>query len=423
MGMEFIKDAVVQVMNRAVAGYLQRNNVIVVAVAGSIGKTSTVNAIRTVLSERYKVHIPTTAYNTNRSVHLELFNLPFATSFTGWIKTVYQVLSMSRGTAPYQVVVVEIGTDHPGELASFAWLKPQIGVLTAIAPEHMENFADIDAVAREEMSMAAYCDKLAFNSNTVPQRYVPDEVNDRVLWYGQGTEVSAGNYRQEGGRVLADFTVMGNELYSVDLQVLGPHSLDALCAAAAVATIRDDVQLAEVEAGISKVRPVKGRMQRLHGIKGSTIIDDSYNSSPDATKAALDVLVDWTAPQRIAVLGSMNEMGDYSQRAHREVGEHCDPSSVDLVVTIGDEANEFLAPAAQSKGCEVQPFKSPYAAGEFVAGKLAEGAVVLFKGSQNGVFAEEAIKAVLADPADQQWLVRQSEYWMRIKRQQFGQDS
>ena len=317
-------------------------------------------------------------------------------------------------------MVVEIGTDHPGELASFAWLKPLIGVLTAIAPEHRENFEDIDAIAKEELSMAGFCDLLAFNSNTVPQQYVSDEINERVLWYGGGTEISATNYRIEQNVVKADFDIKGNEMHDVELQVLGEHSLDALCASAAVATLCDEVLLEQVEAGIRKVRPVKGRMQRLVGVEGTVIIDDSYNASPDAVKAALDVLYGFDVPQRIAVLGSMNEMGDYSERLHREVGGYCDQDKLDLVVTIGRDANEYLAAAAQARGCEVQPFKSPYAAGEYVRGQLKQGAAVLFKGSQNGVFAEEAIKPLLADKADEALLVRQSEYWMGIKRSQFG---
>lgn len=417
--MELIKNMVVRVMNRAVADYLKRNNVKVIAVVGSIGKTSTTHAIRTVLSQRYRVHFPKTTYNTNRSVHLELFDLPFATSVKGWIGQVGKVLSLTQGKAPYEVVVVEVGTDHPGELQSFAWLKPQIGVLTAIAPEHMEHFKTIEAVAKEELSVATFADKLAFNANTVPQKYVKDDISDRVLWYGKGSDTHAEKYRLEHNIVKADFTVAGYPLPNVELQVLGEHSLDALCAAATVATMLEDVTLEQVEAGIRTVKPVKGRMQRLVGVDGSIIIDDSYNSSPQAVKAALDVLGQFDVPQRIAVLGSMNEMGDYSEQAHKEVGEYCDPSFLNLVVTIGKEANEYLAPAAEAQGCTVKQFESPYTAGKFIREAMRPGAAMLFKGSQNGVFAEEAVKSVLADKTDSTLLPRQSDYWMNIKRKQF----
>lgn len=417
--MEKLKSSVVKVMNWAVRRYIDRNGIKVIAVAGSIGKTSTTNAIRTVLSRQFKVHIPKTTYNTNRSVHLELFDLPFATSTAGWAGLVARVLLKSAGKAPYEVLVIEIGTDHPGELQSFVWLKPDIGVLTAIAPEHMEHFKTIEAVAEEELSIADFCKELVFNANTVDRAHAPSALSERAIWYGSGSAYEATKYRMEQNRVLADFSVAGEMLESVELRVLGEHSLDALAAAAAVAS-RCGMKAEDIGHGLQAIAPVKGRMQRLDGVKNTIIIDDSYNASPQACKAALDVLASFVTTQRIAVLGMMNEMGDYSAQAHREVGEYCDPARLDLVVTIGSEANHYLAGAAAAKGCAVKPFDSPYDAGAFVRAQLKPGAVILFKGSQNGVFAEEAIKSVIADPADTVKLTRQSAYWMQQKRLQFG---
>jgi UDP-N-acetylmuramoyl-tripeptide--D-alanyl-D-alanine ligase len=157
----------------------------------------------------------------------------------------------------------------------------------------------------------------------------------------------------------------------------------------------------------------------LPGIKNSTLIDDTYNASPVAAKAALDVLYAGQAPQRIAILGSMNELGGYSPEAHREVGDYCDPSKLNLVVTIGKDANQYLAPAAAVRGCQVATFINPYKAGNYVGEQLQEGAVVLAKGSQNRVFAEEALKVLLANAGDADKLVRQSPYWRSVKAKQF----
>jgi UDP-N-acetylmuramoyl-tripeptide--D-alanyl-D-alanine ligase len=177
---------------------------------------------------------------------------------------------------------------------------------------------------------------------------------------------------------------------------------------------------ADIKIGIKNINPVPGRMQRLKGVNDSVIIDDSYNSSPEAAKLALDSLYQLKAPQKIALLGSMNELGEYSQTAHEEVGSYCDPKQLELVVTLGPEANEFLAKAAEAKGCQVRKFDSPYQAGDFIRQAIKPGAVILIKGSQNQVFAEEAIKVLLADTADQSKLVRQSKDWMDIKRKSFG---
>jgi UDP-N-acetylmuramoyl-tripeptide--D-alanyl-D-alanine ligase len=133
------------------------------------------------------------------------------------------------------------------------------------------------------------------------------------------------------------------------------------------------------------------------------------------------VLYQFEVPQRIAVLGMMNEMGDYSPEAHRQVGAYCDPSKLEVVVTVGADANEYLAAVAEARGCQVERCASPYEAGTYVKSLLKPGAVLLFKGSQNRGFIEEAIKSVLANPTDADHLVRQSDYWMSRKRVQFGE--
>ena len=107
-------------------------------------------------------------------------------------------------------------------------------------------------------------------------------------------------------------------------------------------------------------------MQELNGLNGSTIIDDSYNASPEAVKLALQTLYSMPAGYKIALLGNMNELGKFSEAAHEEVGEMCDPKQSDEVITIGPDANQFLAEAAKKRGCKVQSFNSPYEAGDYL---------------------------------------------------------
>lgn len=107
-------------------------------------------------------------------------------------------------------------------------------------------------------------------------------------------------------------------------------------------------------------------MQLLDGIKHTKLIDDTYNASPVAVTAALDVLYSSRTKQRIAVLGSMNELGEYAREAHEEVGRYCDPRKLDLVVTLGRDAERWIAPTARKKGCVVHSFSSYTAAAAFV---------------------------------------------------------
>ncbi len=414
-----MKQLIVKILNLAVGGYLRRNKVLVVGVAGSVGKTSTVSAIRTVLSQKYRVHRPRTTYNTNKSVHLELFELTFATSTFGWMRNVVKILWKSCGRAPYDLVVIELGTDHPGELQTFAFLRPTLAVVTAVVPEHMEFFKTIDAVAAEELSITNFCGQVLVNADMVEARFL-QVMPQNVRYFGKHTDTYARGYAlDEAYHATADFHLKDNVmLRRQPVYVIGEHGLHALVAAAAVAG-ELGLKTEQIADGLAAHQPVKGRMQLLRGLRDSLIIDDTYNASPEAMIEALNVLYSAPATQRIAVLGAMNEMGDYSKHAHQQVAEHCNPKKLAMVITVGKDANEFLAPVAQQKGCKVHTFTSPYAAGLFLKPLLTKQTVLLAKGSQNGVFTEETVKILLKSQADESKLVRQSAYWRAVKMRQF----
>ena len=188
----------------------------------------------------------------------------------------------------------------------------------------------------------------------------------------------------------------------------------SICVAVSIADVLK-LPLEEIKKNICGEISFSGRMRRLQGLKNSTIIDDTYNASPDAVKMALDTLYSFEAPQRIAILGMMNELGEISENEHKKIGQYCNPKLLDLVVTIGKDANNFLAPEARKAGCEVYEAKNSTEAGIFLRDKVKTGAFILAKGSQNGVFAEEAIKPLLANQSDISKLVRQDAEWMKKK--------
>ena len=167
------------------------------------------------------------------------------------------------------------------------------------------------------------------------------------------------------------------------------------------------------------IKAVPGRMNVLKGIDNTIVIDDSYNSSPLAASSALQVLYAQQAPQRIAILGSMNELGETSEEEHRKLGALCDPALLSYVITIGDDAEKFLAPAARARGCSVKSFKSAIDAGGFARSITEEGAAILVKGSEGGIYAEEAVKILCLMSEDDE-LVRQSASWMERKNAFFS---
>jgi UDP-N-acetylmuramoyl-tripeptide--D-alanyl-D-alanine ligase len=161
-------------------------------------------------------------------------------------------------------------------------------------------------------------------------------------------------------------------------------------------------------------------MNLLRGIGDTTIIDDTYNSSPAAAVAALRTLYDLfgQAPQRIAILGDMRELGETSKAEHEALALACDPGKLEWVVTVGPEMATYLTPVAKQRGCQVKNFMNPVEAAEFVRSVTREGAAILAKGSQNTIFLEEAVKNLCMMSEDVQ-LVRQSPEWMEKKQRYF----
>lgn len=391
----------------------------VVAVAGSVGKTSTKLAIAKVLSQKYKVQFQDGNYNDLVTVPLIFFGQPQPSLLNplAWLVTFLKNEATIRRNYPYELVVVEVGSDRPGNLSEFKrYLVAEIGVLAGIAAEHMEMFKTMAAVAKEELTLADFSSLVIANKD-LSGGYL--ENRDFLTYSLTGAaDYQLANVKFEDQGSSFDIMAGGQRLLSARHEAISEPQLYFILAAAAVAE-KLGLSPSEIEAGLSQIKPVAGRMQTLAGVNDSKIIDDTYNASPEAMKAALLTMYRLKAPQKIALLGNMNELGEYSEQAHREVGQLCDPKELDLVVTLGPDANAFIAEEAKKPGCEVVSFDNPYAAGKFIKSKIQPGALILAKGSQNKVFAEEAVKVLLANPADAAKLVRQSKTWLSIKAKNF----
>jgi UDP-N-acetylmuramoyl-tripeptide--D-alanyl-D-alanine ligase len=375
----------------------------VVVVTGSVGKTSTTQAIATVLEKQFRVGRTIKNYNSDLGVPCSITSCNIPDNLKNplaWLAVITKGFLKLLLKQKIDIYVLELGTDRPGEIAQFYWLKPDIAVITAIAPEHMEYFKTIEAVAVEELSVSDYSQLVMINKNMVPNEYLNLINNDEIYNYSREDIVNVG-------------------LKAKDLNVIGDHSLDAVSAGLGVAK-QLGMAIEEIKEGALEIEAQNGRMNQLAGLKNSVLIDDTYNSSPEATLAALDYIYSLPKSQKIVLLGNMNELGETSEIEHTKIGEYCNPDKLDLVITLGVDANKYTAESARKKGCKVAQARDPYEAGELIKEQLEQGAVVLFKGSQNGVFAEEAVKMLLADPDDSKYLVRQSKFWMKIKKESFS---
>lgn len=392
-----------------------------IVVAGSVGKTSTKRAIATLLSQRYRVALQSGNHNTHMSAPLAILGIEYPDnikSIGAWLSVFAAARQRIKQPSGTDVIIQELGSDHPGDIAVFArYLKPDIAVVTAVTAEHMEFFGTIEAVAAEELAAANMAQVAVINRDDIEGKYAAYLTNSTIATYGT---TGVAEYRFEEQDFSIDHGYIGAVItpdfdmpIPTTIKVVGEHSLRPAMGAVAVAA-KLGLSADQIAAGLSLIRPVPGRMNVLRGINSTIVIDDSYNSSPLAAHCALQALYGLQAPQRIALLGTMNELGGVSAEEHKKLGELCDPSLLAWVITVGDDAETYLAPAARSRGCQVKCFKTALEAGAFARSVSEPDGAILVKGSQNGGYLEEAVKILCVMSEDDE-LVRQSAEWMRVK--------
>jgi len=420
-----LKNILTKIFVKQANAILVKYNPKVVVVAGSVGKTSTKLAVAKILSNKYKVQYENGNYNVPLSVPFVVTGqrLPGLYSLTGWLKAWRKGQRILKNGYDYDVVVLEYGVDHIGEMMEFSEIcQPDIAVLTAISPEHMEFFKTLENVAKEELAVTNFAKKILINSETTDIKFVGMFAREgtNIQYYGsnQSDYLIESTTNDFGFLNISVAENSGNIICQSSTKMLGIHSLSSLAVASIIAS-EFGMQKPEIEQAVAEYNNPSGRMSVLNGKNNSTIIDDTYNASPLATIAGLTTLYEMPATKKIAILGNMNELGDYSVQAQQEVGQFCDKQKLDLIITLGEDANNYLAESAEANGCKVIRTTSPLQAGQIILNELTDGAVIFAKGSQNGVYAEEAVKLMLADPADAQKLVRQTKEWLNKKNNQF----
>lgn len=406
--------------------FLKHPEVKLVVVAGSVGKTTTKMNTATILSQSLRVRMENSNHNTEMSAPLAILGVEYpedVRNILSWLAVFRACRKRIKQPSDIDVIVQELGTDRPGEIAHFGtYLRPHIAVVTGVTPEHMEFFGDIETVAKEELAAINFSEIGLLNRDDIDGRFADFITNSAIDTYGTS---GAAEYRYE----IADFSLESGysgtiytpeqpEGYQANVNVVGDHTLRPMLAAVAVAT-KLGLSTEAITAGVASIHPAPGRMNVLEGQDGSILIDDTYNSSPAAAQAALQTLYSLAAPQRLVIFGSMNELGATSAAEHQVLGKLCDPSLLAWVITIGEEAEKYLAPEARLRGCQVKSFASALDAGAFAHSVLEEGSIVLVKGSQGNIFAEEALKVLLHRTSDDHKLVRQSPAWMKQKNDFF----
>ncbi|HEY7303679.1 MAG TPA: UDP-N-acetylmuramoyl-tripeptide--D-alanyl-D-alanine ligase [Bryobacteraceae bacterium] len=344
----------------------------VVAVTGSAGKTSTKEIIAACLGVRFRTGKTTGNLNNHLGLPLTLLRLP----------------------EDAEVAVVEIGMNHSGEIRHLAAIaEPQIGVITNVGYAHVEFFDSIDGVAAAKRELVE-----ALPQNGVAILNADDERVFRFREAHRGRSITYGlcphaDIRAENLELHAGGAVFTVDGVRFETALAGRHSISNILAGLAVATAFH-VPLSELTPVVAGLLTGKMRGER-YAWRGATVLDDSYNSNPEAARSMLDVLRDEPARRRIAVLGEMLELGHMAERLHRELGAYAAQSGVDVLVGVRG-ASRLMVEEAQKAGLAGNAalfFEDPEPAGDFLREFVRPGDAILFKGSR-GTHVERALAAM-----------------------------
>lgn len=404
---------------------LKNNDVTVIAVTGSVGKTSAKVAIGKLLSAEHQVRFSEDSYNTDIGLPLSFFGLKAPSPLwdpIAW-KRIFQKIDNISKHYPYDVVVLEMADDELNDMVELLkFIKPKYSVVTGIAPVHMERMLNMKKVVKDNWEIAKGAESIFYNTdNDDLNRLASKSKNATGFGLKKGSIKFTDIKRDSNGYLEAKLNLSAKKQI-VKTKMIGQHNLNSLLAAAGVAEAMG-MKDKKIIAGLAKIPGVNGRMKLLDGVNGSQIIDDSYNSSPDAVISALGVMKEFNTAKRIAVLGNMNELGAEAKDAHYKIGKAA-AKVVDMLIVIGKDAETYTVSGAKDAGMStdnIKIFKTPYEIGHFLKQIVRKNDLVLVKGSQNGVFCEEVVR-ILLDPSlnAKDLVVRQSKSWQRKKRKAFG---
>ncbi|MBU6310429.1 UDP-N-acetylmuramoyl-tripeptide--D-alanyl-D-alanine ligase [Patescibacteria group bacterium] len=427
---DLIRRAVVTVMTMLARAVVRRYQPRIILVTGSVGKTSTKDALFATMKPKFFVRKSQKSFNSDIGVPLAVLGVP-----NGWGNPLRWIRNMIEGAllvlirAPYpEWLIVEVGADRPGDITtSLAWLRPRIVVATRFpaVPVHVEFYDSPEAVRAEELAPLSWLlpgGVAVVNADDESVIAVPlaDGVDRLTYGFHPKAHVRASRFKtltedRLPRGISFDVSFLGEKVHVVLPGVTGRgHAYAALGAIAGA--LAAEVPLEVAARGLAEYEEPPSRMRLIEGVHGSMLIDDTYNASPAAVTAALETLAEIPhTGRRIAVLADMLELGAYSPDEHEKAGALA-ARSADIVLTVGVRARK-IADAARASGMapeSVLSFDTALDAAQHLERMVGAGDIVLAKGSQ-GMRMERVVKALMAEPErakelvcrqDAEWLVR-----------------
>lgn len=418
----FLRNCVVRYLAYCAKRKLKIWHPIVVAVTGSVGKTTTKDIIASVLSTHFQVRKTEGNYNTDIGLPLSILNISVGASLLSWFGIIWRAWKAGFQADTASHYIIEMGADKPGDIRYLTSLiKPDVSIVTNIAKVHLEvgQFQDERAIQQEksEIIRILTSNDLAILNNDNPHtREMKQQTVARTLLYGTTLEsdlrVNSLRYTDDGIAFTVDYN---NDRYHFTSSVLGDFFIYAFLPAIAVG-LEFKIPIESIQEVITSFKPPKGRFNKIQGVKGSIIIDSSYNSSPYAAREAITSFSSVQGKRKIIVLGTMNELGAYSSEEHRSIGQYV-ATRCDMLITVGEDARIIAETAKKIVPQLVVTVCQNYQeASIYLSSIIQEGDLILCKGSQNNVFLEEVVKSIMQDPSQASTLlVRQGREWERKK--------
>lgn len=408
----------------------------IIGITGSVGKTSTKEAVFSVLASHFRVRKSEKNYNNEIGLPLTIIGAESGgNSIFGWMLVFLKWFSIMIFPVKYpEILILEMGADRPGDLKYLtSFIHLEIAVITDVSDSHLEFFKSIENVAKEKWTLARNLKEkglAVLNADNSHIRKMKNQLKSRILTFGfseesdvkatdigfnyvseeNGLPVSLGNKKIKGLSFKLNYkgTIIPVRLNNI----LSKHNVYAALAGICVG-IEMGINLVEIGTALENFCLPFGRMNLIRGIKNSFIIDDTYNSSPVSSEAALEVFGGIEAGRKIAVLGDMLEIGINTETGHRSVAKKFLEIKGDIFFAVGDRmkfaADELLKRGFNSENLHV--FENPMDAGRKLQEIMRAGDLILVKGSQ-GMRMEKVVEEVMADPNKSgMYLCRQSRTW------------
>ncbi len=396
----------------------------IIGITGSIGKTSTKEAIYTVLKHKFSVRKTEGNYNNEIGLPLTILGEKSpGKSIFGWVKIFFRFIALCKkkiNDYP-QVLILEMGADKPGDIDYLTKLAPcDIGVVTKIAPAHIEFFGTLEKIAQEKKKIVTHMGengRAILNFDDPRVRQMAKNLSAPVISFGYVDDADVRALDLLNEKQGADMGIQFKLFYRGSTVpmflpgVIGEHQIYSALAACAVG-LSLGMNLVDIGQALREYRAPKGRMNLILGKKNSLLVDDTYNSSPEAAMAAVEAVSKLNSDLRkVAFLGDMLELGDLASEAHYDLGKKVAQSGFSCLVAVGRFRQDLIQGAKQAGLNNLYEFENSQLAVLQALDVINNNDIVLIKGSQ-GSRMEFVTRALMNDPLQaKDLLVRQTGLW------------